>query len=171
MMHRISFYICDTILILYIWYYNNSISLPGKLHTIFSVKMLLFIIALFWGTLMRHPYLFTVHERVNEEQKLMHLSTDHFNKMEEIKKEPNTMSSENNLMGFKNPSGILGVQSTVTGVTDSDLHLSSGTENALHIHRGVRSVTWKLQHQENLRNCSDMFAPRKVQNLWFPATV
>ena len=40
----------------------------------------------------------------------MHLSTDHFNKMAGIEQEPNTVSSENNLMGLKTPSGRLGTQ-------------------------------------------------------------
>lgn len=102
---------------------------------------------------------------------LIYLSTVHFNKIEGIEQEHNTMSSENNLMGFKIPSGILGVQLTVMGVTDSDLHLSTDTESVLYIYRRVRSVTWMLQHKETLRNSSGMFAPRKVQNTWIPAMV
>lgn len=60
---------------------------------------------------------------------LMHLSTDHFNKMAGIEWEPNTMSSENNLMGLKNSSGRLGPQWAIRVVTDCDLGLSSGIEN------------------------------------------
>lgn len=59
----------------------------------------------------------------------MYLSTDHFNKMAGIEWEPNTMSSENNLMGFKNPSGRLGPKWAVMVATESDLDLSSGIEN------------------------------------------
>lgn len=73
-------------------------------------------------------YLFAAHEWVNEEEK-MHLSTDHFNKMAGIEQEPNTVSSENNLMGLKTPSGRLGTQWAVMVVTDSDLDLFFGIEN------------------------------------------
>lgn len=44
-----------------------------------------------------------------------------------------------------------------------------GQKMFLHIHSGVRSVKQQLQHKEILRNCCDVAASRKGQNMWIPS--
>lgn len=60
---------------------------------------------------------------------LSQLSIDDFNDMKGKEQEPNAMSSENNFMGLKNPSGRLGPQWAIMVVKDCGLGLSSGIEN------------------------------------------
>lgn len=44
-----------------------------------------------------------------------------------------------------------------------------GQRMCLYIHRWVKSVTRKLQHQEILKNFSDTVSSRKEQNIWIPS--
>lgn len=56
------------------------------------------------------------------------------------------------------------------GITDSDLDLSSGTENVpAYLQRRQKCSIQQLQHKDIVRNCSVTVASRKGQNMRIPS--